>query len=218
MNSSTAAATTIQHQINTALDELGHYNPVTRSTVPAAPPPPASADPVGAASFAGTRFASQNETNSGGSVGGVLHSLVVRPQEISVPLETCRSASCSGCCGARCRACGVLGPERSVSGGKLQDDPSLWVVNNHHETDAYVSNAIDELEMEAGIVIAHVMKADVHNNQFFDPEDYPEIQALEAVFEDKIPDQNDVIQQVDSLELGLLKENLDGTHCLKPLP
>ena len=50
------------------------------------------------------------------------------------------------------------------------------------ENDAYVANAINDEEMDSGIVIAHSNITTIDNEDFLDPEDFAEMEAIRTVF------------------------------------
>ncbi|GMI54418.1 hypothetical protein ScalyP_jg4200, partial [Parmales sp. scaly parma] len=65
---------------------------------------------------------------------------------------------------------------------KLEDEKSLFVSSAQIENDVYVANAINDEEMDSGIVIAHTAKTTIDNEDFLDPEDFAEMEAIRTVF------------------------------------
>jgi len=65
---------------------------------------------------------------------------------------------------------------------KLEDEKSLFVCSAQIENDAYVANAINDEEMDSGIVIAHSNITTIDNEDFLDPEDFAEMEAIRTVF------------------------------------
>ena len=112
---------------------------------------------------------------------------------------------------------GLLPPAQHVE-EYLKDyskEHALFVVDHDMEMNAYVSNAISETEMGAGIVISHVEKTEVMNEEFFEEHEVEEMKEIEDIFEEQVPDEHVegiYKDEVEHVDLKSIKDALTNVY------
>jgi ornithine decarboxylase len=91
----------------------------------------------------------------------------------------------------------TLGPSATSQGAATADTPdsddytlvsdaSIFVVAHDQENDAYVTNAISDVDLDGGIVIAHVPVSDIHDLESMNQTDLDTITDIKAQIDDEV--------------------------------